>query len=153
MGRTRARLAVGSGTGIAADCHQATEAVEVLAVLAPCPADAVRGEAAQAYLIADGTFLPVDRIAADQPYYPGRREKHDMNVQALAASLRPTAVRALGLPLPSTTSALPAKTASSTPGRDQYPLPDRRGTPRHPRRRPHPTPGGRQKRAPWASGQ
>ncbi len=38
----------------------------------------------KAYLILDGTVLPIDRIAADQPYYSGKKNHHGMNVQVLA---------------------------------------------------------------------
>lgn len=32
----------------------------------------------------DGTLLPIDRIAADRPFYSGKHKKHGMNVQDLA---------------------------------------------------------------------
>lgn len=32
----------------------------------------------------DGTLLPIDRTAADRPYYPGKHKKHGMNVQVIA---------------------------------------------------------------------
>lgn len=35
-------------------------------------------------MILDGTLLPIDRIAADRPYYSGKHHKHGMNVQVLA---------------------------------------------------------------------
>jgi hypothetical protein len=38
----------------------------------------------KAYVILDGTVLPIDRIAADQPYYSGKKKHHGMNVQVLA---------------------------------------------------------------------
>lgn len=38
----------------------------------------------KAYLILDGTLLPIDRIAADRPYYSGKHKRHGMNVQVLA---------------------------------------------------------------------
>ncbi len=31
----------------------------------------------------DGTLLPIDRIAADRPFYSGKHEKHGMNVQII----------------------------------------------------------------------
>jgi hypothetical protein len=42
------------------------EAVEVLAALAPDLATAVRAAARKAFVILDGTLLPIDRIAADR---------------------------------------------------------------------------------------
>jgi hypothetical protein len=38
----------------------------------------------KAYLILDGTLLPIDRIAADRPFYSGKHKKHGMNVQVIA---------------------------------------------------------------------
>ncbi|GGY10579.1 hypothetical protein GCM10010358_73850 [Streptomyces minutiscleroticus] len=38
----------------------------------------------KAYVILDGTLLPIDRIAADRPYYSGKKKHHGMNVQVLA---------------------------------------------------------------------
>lgn len=35
-------------------------------------------------MILDGTVLPIDRIAADQPYCSGKEKYHGMNVQVLA---------------------------------------------------------------------
>lgn len=38
----------------------------------------------KAYLLLDGTLLPIDRIAADRPFYSGKHKKHGMNVQVIA---------------------------------------------------------------------
>ncbi len=38
----------------------------------------------KAYVVLDGTVLPIDRIAADQPYYSGKKKHHGINVQVLA---------------------------------------------------------------------
>ncbi|KMS66699.1 transposase, partial [Streptomyces viridochromogenes] len=32
------------------------------------------------FVILDGTLLPIDRIAADRPFYSGKHKKHGMNV-------------------------------------------------------------------------
>ncbi|MFF2407661.1 transposase family protein [Streptomyces sp. NPDC058092] len=37
----------------------------------------------KAYVILDGTTLPIDRIAADRPYYSGKKKHHGMNVQVI----------------------------------------------------------------------
>jgi len=34
-------------------------------------------------VILDGTLLPIDRIAADRPFYSGKHKKHGMNVQVI----------------------------------------------------------------------
>lgn len=38
----------------------------------------------RAYVIPDGTLLPIDRIAAGRPYHSGKRKHHGMNVQVPA---------------------------------------------------------------------
>lgn len=38
-------------------------------------------------MILDGTLLPIDRIAADRPYYSGKHQKHGMNVEVIADPL------------------------------------------------------------------
>lgn len=37
----------------------------------------------KAFAILDGPLLPIDRIAADTPYYSGKHKRHGMNVQVL----------------------------------------------------------------------
>lgn len=58
-------------------------AVQVLAELAPTLDEAIATARKKAYLILDGTVLPIDRIAADRPYYSGKKKHHGMNVQVL----------------------------------------------------------------------
>lgn len=38
----------------------------------------------KAFVLLDGTLLPIDRIAADRPFYSGKHKKHGMNVQVIA---------------------------------------------------------------------
>ncbi|MFJ7412874.1 hypothetical protein ACIQWZ_18970 [Streptomyces sp. NPDC098077] len=38
----------------------------------------------KAYLVLDGTVLPMDRIAADRPYCSGKKKRHGVNMQRLA---------------------------------------------------------------------
>lgn len=59
------------------------EAVDVLATLAPTLEQAVSTAATKAFVILDGTLLPIDRIAADRPFYSGKHGKHGMNVQVI----------------------------------------------------------------------
>ena len=33
----------------------------------------------------DGTLIPIDRIAADRPFYSGKHRKHGMNLQVIAS--------------------------------------------------------------------
>ncbi|MGK5496543.1 transposase family protein [Streptomyces sp. URMC 125] len=83
-GDTYSRLATAFRIGVATVYRYIREAVEVLAALAPHLADAMKTAAAKAYLILDGTLLPIDRIAADRPYYSGKHKRHGMNVQVIA---------------------------------------------------------------------
>lgn len=83
-GHTYAQLAAGFGVGIATVYRYVTEAVEVLAAVAPDLAAAVRTAARKAFVILDGTLLPINRIAADRPHYSGKHKKHGMNIQAIA---------------------------------------------------------------------
>ncbi|MER5501987.1 transposase family protein [Streptomyces sp. NPDC002561] len=79
-GHTFAQLAAGFGVGLATAHRYVTEAVDVLAVLAPTLQQAMAVAARKAFVILDGTLPPIDRIAADRPFCSG---KHRMNVQVL----------------------------------------------------------------------
>ncbi len=76
--------AAGFGMGTTTAYRYVTEAVEVLAALAPTLAEAVRAASMKAFVLLDGTLLPIDRIAADRPFYSGKHKKHGMNVQVIA---------------------------------------------------------------------
>ncbi|WP_426402806.1 transposase family protein [Streptomyces sp. R-07] len=80
-GDTYAQLAAGFGIGIATAFRYIREAVDVLAALAPSLAEAMKTIQMKAFVILDGTLLPIDRIAADTPYYSGKHKRHGMNVQ------------------------------------------------------------------------
>jgi len=86
-GDTYARLAAGFRIGIATVYRYIRETVDLLAALAPTLHDAIRVARAKAYVILDGTLLPIDRVAADRPYYSGKHKRHGMNVQVLADPL------------------------------------------------------------------
>lgn len=77
-------LAAGFGIGVSTVYRYVTEAVEMLAALAPDLAEAAQAASRKAFVILDGTLLPIDRIAADRPFYSGKHKKHGMNVQVLA---------------------------------------------------------------------
>ncbi|WP_306339236.1 transposase family protein [Streptomyces sp. AS13] len=82
-GGTYAQLAAGFGIGIATVFRYIREAVDILAILAPSLAEAMKSIRAKAFVILDGTLLPIDRIAADTPFYSGKHKRHGMNVQVL----------------------------------------------------------------------
>ncbi|MFD3997373.1 transposase family protein [Streptomyces sp. NPDC058583] len=83
-GDTYARLAAGFRIGIATVYRYIREAVDLLATLAPTLEQAMATARKKAYVILDGTTLPIDRIAADRPYYSGKKKHHGMNVQVVA---------------------------------------------------------------------
>ncbi|WP_435839337.1 transposase family protein [Streptomyces brevispora] len=83
-GDTYARLAAGFRVGIATVYRYIREAVDLLAARAPMLEQAMTAVRNKAYVILDGTVPPIDRIAADQPYYSGKKKHHGMNVQVLA---------------------------------------------------------------------
>lgn len=72
------QLAAGFGVGIATVYHYIREAVEALAGLAPSLAEAMRTMREKAFVILDGTLLPIDRIPADPP-----TKRHGRNAQVL----------------------------------------------------------------------
>ncbi|MEU0822922.1 transposase family protein [Streptomyces mirabilis] len=82
-GDTYSQLAAAFRIGIATVYRYIREAVEVLSALAPSLEQAITTAAAKAFVILDGTLLPIDRIAADRPFYSGKHKKHGMNVQVI----------------------------------------------------------------------
>lgn len=84
VGHTYAQFATGFGIGTTtAHCYVA-EAVDLPAALAATLAEAARAASMKAFVLLDGTLLPIDRIAADRPFYSGKHRKHCMDVQVLA---------------------------------------------------------------------
>ncbi|MBB0232320.1 transposase family protein [Streptomyces calidiresistens] len=83
-GHTYAQLAAGFGVGVATAHRYVTEAVALLASRAPDIGVVTRAAAREVFVILDGTLLPIDRVAADRPYYSGKHRRHGMNVQVLA---------------------------------------------------------------------
>jgi DDE superfamily endonuclease/Helix-turn-helix of DDE superfamily endonuclease len=86
-GETFAELAAGFGVGVATAWRYVNETVELLAARAPRLREAVRGakKAGYAYAVVDGTLIPIDRVAADRPFYSGKHRKHGMNLQVIAS--------------------------------------------------------------------
>ena len=64
------------------------ETVALLAARAPRLRKAVRDakKAGYAYVVLDGTLIPIDRVAADRPFYSGKHKRHGMNLQVIAPS-------------------------------------------------------------------
>jgi hypothetical protein len=84
FGHTYAHLAAGFGMGTTTAYRYFAEAVDVLASFAPTLTEAVKVASTKAFVILDGTLLPINRIAADRPFYAGKHKKHGMNVQVIA---------------------------------------------------------------------
>ena len=86
-GETFAELAAGFGVGTTTAWRYVNETVELLAARAPKLRTAVRDavKAGYAYVVLDGTLIPVDRVAADRPFYSGKHKRHGMNLQVIAS--------------------------------------------------------------------
>jgi hypothetical protein len=86
-GETFADLAAGFEVGTATAWRYVNEVVALLAARAPKLRTAVRDakKAGHAYVIVDGTLIPIDRVAKDRPFYSGKHKKHGMNLQVIAS--------------------------------------------------------------------
>jgi DDE superfamily endonuclease len=86
-GETFAELAAGFGVGTSTAWRYVNETTALLAARAPRLRTAVRDakRAGYAYVVVDGTLIPVDRVAADRPFYSGKHRKHGMNLQVIAS--------------------------------------------------------------------
>ena len=86
-GETFAELAAGFGVGTTTAWRYVNEMVELLAARAPKLGKAVRdaAKAGYAYVVLDGTLIPIDRVAADRPFYSGKHRQHGMNLQVIAS--------------------------------------------------------------------
>ena len=85
-GETFADLAAGFAVGTTTAWRYVEEVVALLAARAPKLRQAVRDarKAGWAYVVLDGTLIPIDRVAADRPFYSGKHKKHGMNLQVIA---------------------------------------------------------------------
>jgi hypothetical protein len=86
-GETFAGLAAGFGVGTSTAWRYVNEAVALLAARAPRLGTAIRDaqKAGYAYVVLDGTLIPIDRVAADRPFYSGKHRRHGMNLQVIAS--------------------------------------------------------------------
>jgi hypothetical protein len=99
-GETCAELAAGFGIGATTAWRYVNETVALLAARAPKLRTAVRDakKKGHAYVVVDGTLIPIDRVAADRPFYSG---KHKPDSQKEASSAAAPGVPASS-PRPST---------------------------------------------------
>ena len=86
-GETFAELAAGFGVGITTAWRYVTETVALLTARSPKLRRALRDAtgAGHANVVIDGTLIPIDRVAADRPFYSGKHRKHGMNLQVIAS--------------------------------------------------------------------
>jgi hypothetical protein len=86
-GETFADLAAGSAVGTTTAWRYVEETTALLAARAPKLRRAVREakKAGWAYVVLDGTLIPIDRVAADRPFYSGKHRKYGMNLQVIAS--------------------------------------------------------------------
>src|SRR6266487_2383563 len=86
-GETFTEVAAGFEVGTSTAWRYVQETVALLAARAPKLRKAVREakKAGYAYVVLDGTLIPIDRVAADRPFYSGKHKKHGMNLQVIAS--------------------------------------------------------------------
>lgn len=73
---TFSRLGAGLGISQATAWRYVDEALDVLASWAPGPHEALTGLGEGDHVIVDSALIPIDRIAADEPYYSQKHQKH-----------------------------------------------------------------------------
>src|SRR5689334_12959778 len=85
-GETFTEVGAGFGVGTATAWRYVTETVALLAARAPKLRQALAAarDAGHAYLVIDGTLIPIDRVAADRPFYSGKHRRRGMNLQVIA---------------------------------------------------------------------
>ncbi|GAA2436783.1 hypothetical protein GCM10010421_28190 [Streptomyces glaucus] len=86
--RKKERLAqpsAGFGVSEATAWRYVDETVDVLAAWTSGLREALTGRGKDDFVILDGTPIPTDRVAADEPYSSQKHQKHGMNAQVVAA--------------------------------------------------------------------
>jgi hypothetical protein len=86
-GEALAEVGAGFGVSTATCWRYVTETVQLLAGHAPKLRAALRAarRAGMAFVVLDGTLIPLDRVAVDRPYFSGKHRIHGMNVQVVAS--------------------------------------------------------------------
>jgi len=85
-GEPFAEVAAGFSVSTSTCWRHVHETVELLAARAPQLDQALHDAKKQGmpYLVLDGTLVPIDRIAADRPFYSGKHRRHGMNLQTVS---------------------------------------------------------------------
>ena len=86
-GETFDEIAAGFEVGTATAWRYVNKTVALLAARAPKLRTAIREakKAGHAYVVVDGTLIPMERVAADRPFYSGKHCGHGMNLQVIAS--------------------------------------------------------------------
>jgi hypothetical protein len=86
-GETFPELGAGFGISTTTAWRYVEETVMLLSARSPKLGQALRRAKRDGphYLVLDGTLIPIDRIAADRPYFSGKHRVHGMNIQVIAA--------------------------------------------------------------------
>jgi hypothetical protein len=86
-GEPFAQVGAGFDVSTATCWRYVNETVELVAARAPKLRAALRNAKHEkmAYVIIDGTLIPIDRIAADRPFYSGKHQRHGVNLQVIAS--------------------------------------------------------------------
>ncbi|MEV0899247.1 transposase family protein [Actinoplanes sp. NPDC049802] len=83
-GDTLTRLACSFEIGVTTAWRYVREAIDLLAATADDLETAMNRIRLLAYVILDGTLIPIDRVADQKPYYSGRHRRHGVHVQVIA---------------------------------------------------------------------
>jgi hypothetical protein len=85
-GETFADVAAGFAIGTATAWRYIDETVRLLSARSPKLDQALRQakQHGHAYVIIDGTLIPIDRVKADRPFYSGKHKMHGMNLQVIS---------------------------------------------------------------------
>ncbi|MBH1934255.1 transposase family protein [Streptomyces sp. AV19] len=81
---TFAQVGAGFGVSESTAWRYVDETLEVLTAWAPGLREALVGLGEGDFVVVDGTLIPTDRIAADEPYYSQKHRRHGMTVQVVA---------------------------------------------------------------------
>src|SRR6266851_3495263 len=82
-----AEIAAEFGVSTATAWRYVHETVALLTARAPKLRRALwdAREAGHAYVILNGTLIPIDRLAANRPFYSGKHRRHTMNLQVISS--------------------------------------------------------------------
>ena len=86
-GETFTALAAGFAVSTTTAWRYVNEVLGLLAGRAPRLQAAIRAikKAGHAYVIVDGTLIPIDRVARDRPFYSGKHKRHGVSLQVIAS--------------------------------------------------------------------